>query len=124
MLTEQDYKAVLEELGFDLQGVEPGTKMVGTALRHTIRQFVGIPGRNADAADAFWPTLYWKRSGDFFYLLTPQRDADHFRSLFWAPAPPDLILEYQPGEHCFVPVLDTRAGLRLALESLFLSRFV
>ena len=62
MLNEQDYRAVLEELGFDLQGPSTGTR--GPALRHTIRRFIRIPDRPPGSDDAFWPSLYWHRHGE------------------------------------------------------------
>ena len=119
MLNEQDYRAVLEELGFDLQGPPTGTR--GPALRHTIRRFIRIPDRPPGSDDAFWPSLYWHRHGEFCYVSTPPRDADHFRIEFWAPAPSDRVLHHEVS-CCFVPVQVTRAGLRMALESLFLAQ--
>ena len=122
MLTEQDYRAVLEELGFDLQHTpEPNRGRIGRALRHTIRRFIDIPHRQV-GDNAFWPTVYWNRSKDYIYFSTAHRDADHFRSLFWAPAHPDCVLPHEQETNCFVPLAATRAGLRLALESLFLAR--
>ena len=131
MLTEQDCREVLEDLGFDIEATpRPNTGLVSPALRHSTRRFVGIPSRTA-GNDAFWPTLYWNMSGDFVYFSTAARDVEHFRSEFWTHPSSERVLPHEAfavsvdGEtrpaYCFVP-LATRAGLRRALESLFLAQ--
>lgn len=125
VLTEQDYREVLEDLGFDMEATpQPNTGRVGRSLRHSIRRFVGIPGRIAHAFDAFWPTLYWNRNGDLIYFSTTRRDHGYFSLIYWERAPSDRVLphEQKAGTYCFVPFESTRSGLRTALESLFLAR--
>ena len=126
MLNELDYRSVLEELGFDLlETPKPGTGKVGRSLRHTTMRFPGIRGRPPKSSPfAFWPTLYWNRSGDSIYFSTTRRDQDYFPPSFWKRAPSDRVLphEQKAVTDCFLPLEATREGLRKALESLFLAR--
>ena len=124
MLTEQDYRELLQELGFELANVNPLEGPVGRSLRHTIRRFrhTEIPGRPASAADAFWPSLWWKENEGFVYFTTAERDQRQFNAMFWMPAPTSSVLQDDQTAHCFVPVQSTRSGLRLALQSLFLAQ--
>lgn len=120
MLTERDYREVLQELGF-ADPLQPNTSyFTGRALRHGVRRF-NVPGRQEAARDAFWPTLYWNSNGDYNYFSTPARDSAHFGALFWVPADPDQIHEEHRDQFCVVPRHDSRLGLRIALESLFLA---
>lgn len=122
MPTEQDYREVLQELGFD--AVEPNTSYFDApALRHRVRRFVGVPRRRGVARDKFWPTLYWMSNNNYNYFSTPERDRPYFGAMLWLPASPDNILDEHRnrGEPCFVPRHNSRLGLRVALESLFLA---
>ena len=122
MLTEQDYRDVLNNLRFVVP-LEPHTRIGGAPLRHVNRRFVGIIRRQSSSKDAFWPTLYWNRSGDLYYFATAVRDRNNFQIEFWTPVPRDHVLPHDREKTpCFVPRVATRNGLKMALESLFLAQ--
>ena len=121
MLTDRDCRELLQSLGF-ADPLQPNTSYwAGRALRHRVRRFVDVPARQESSDDAFWPTLYWHSNGDHNYFSTPERDRAHFGAMFWIPASLDSIQEEHIAESCFVPRHDSRLGLRIAVESLFLA---
>lgn len=120
MLTDRDYREILQELGFEaLQPIS--SYFAGRALRHRVRRFVDVPRRQDSSDDAFWPTLYWISNGNYNYFSTPERDRVHFGAMFWIPASQESIHAEHRNEACFVPRHNSRLGLRVALESLFLA---
>lgn len=114
-MTEEEYRHLLEELGFDMElNPEPN----GDSLRHTILRFGHVPGRDQRNEDAFWPTLYWNRSrAGLLYFVTAHRDTEHFSPLLWSRVPNDVV-KTGDADISFVPLHNTRRGAMEALQSL------
>ena len=116
-MTEEEYRQLLEELGFDIaRNPQPNS---GRALRHTTLQFGQVPGRNPNYEDAFWPTLYWNRSSaGLLYFATSPRDTEHFSPLLWVQIPNDVV-KRKDANISFTPMRNTRQGAIDAFQSLF-----
>ncbi len=120
-MTEEEYWTLLNELDFDVseQGNPRPNVPNGRALRHLrIELPARVRGRKGEAADAFWPTLYWNRSRTgLIYFATCSRDLGEFDANVWEPVAPPLVRDDADG-FSFVPRRQGVAGARAALRSL------
>ena len=118
-MTEEEYRQLLADLGFDMEHHTAPDTPIGQALRHTTLIFPNVPERPHTDQSVFWPTLYWCRTeAGLICFATAKRDVRHFRPQFWVPLSADMVKSDGEGVS-FVPVNRPGIGARQALESLF-----
>lgn len=117
-MNEEEWWQLLNELGFDMSA-RGNPRPNGRSLRHTrIVSPLRVEGRNRDFADAFWPTLYWNRSGTgLIYFATCHRDVPQFASHLWEPVFPPDVKQKDDGI-AFAPRRQMVEGARAALRSI------
>ena len=118
-MTEEDYRQLLAELGFDMDRHTAPDVPPGQALRHRTRRFPNIHRRNTEDPTIFWPTLYWVRTASgLIYFVTRNEDVACFSPEYWVPLSPEMVKGGDAGIS-FVPVNRRGIGAREALQSLF-----